>query len=108
MSIYLNFSLHYLCSSRDHAPVGEAAKRLEPVLPRLRVAEFTSSHSLRVYLWQIMMLAVVNYVLRISEHWAACLVVITIGNFVLTWVQNRAVGPVRRHRDFYVLRYFTC
>lgn len=86
----------------------EAMKRLDPRLPRLGVVEFASAHSLWVYLWQIMMLAVVNYVLGISEHWVLCLVIITVGSFALTWVQNQVVELVRRRRDFYALRYLTC
>lgn len=68
---------------------------------------FISKHSLWMYLWQIMVLAIVNYVVKISQNWLLSYVVLIIGSFIITWVQNAIVAAIQTKWKIPFLKYLT-
>ena len=84
----------------------ELFRRIEDKLPRLKLITFVSEHSLWIYLWQIMMLTIVNYVINISNNWLLSWLVLMIGSILLTWVQNFIVDRIQRKYKWKILQYF--
>lgn len=81
---------------------------IQDVLPMSRVIEFISKHSLWIYLWQIMILTIINYVFRIRELWLICYVILVVGSLLVTWIQNLLVSIISKRVNWRFLKYFTC
>ena len=83
-------------------------ERFDSKLPRIALVTFISKHSLWIYLWQILLLATVNYVLKISDYWLLSLVVLLFGSCLITYVQNAIVNCICRNHNYKWARFFTC
>lgn len=80
--------------------------KIENKIPKIKIVIFVSQHSLWIYLWQIMMLTVINYVIKINNNWWLSWLVLMIGSILLTWFQNIVVNKIYNKFNFKVLRYF--
>lgn len=85
----------------------EALKKIESTIPKFRVIEFISRHSLWIYLWHIFFLAIVNYVLTIDNWIVAYSVVISLSVF-FTYIQNLIINKLKRYKNLYAFKYFMC
>ena len=65
-----------------------------------------SKHSLWIYLWQIMILTVINYILKISNYWFLSWIILLGGSFIITWIQNIIVNYIEKKRHVKFLKYF--
>ena len=84
----------------------EVFRRVESKLPRIKLITFVSGHSLWIYLWQIMILTVVNYVMKISDYWILSWFVLMIGSILLTGIQNIIVDKIQQKHNWKFLQYF--
>lgn len=84
----------------------ELLKNIEQRLLDLSVIRFVSSHSLWIYLWQIMMLTIVNYVIKISDYWFLSWLFLMFGSLLVTWIQDRIIGFLSKKTNWSVWNYF--
>ena len=84
----------------------EVLQKIENKLPRIKLITFVSKHSLWIYLWQIMMLTIVNHVIKISDNWVLSWWVLMIGSILLTWIQNFIVDKIQQKFNWIFLQYF--
>lgn len=84
----------------------EIVRKFEEKLPRLKIVEFVSKHSLWIYLWQIMMLTVVNFVIKINNIWWLSWLTLFIGSVSITWIQNKLVDSISLKYKSNIWNYF--
>ena len=85
----------------------ELTKRHEAKYRRFKIIEFISKHSLWIYLWHILFMAVVRFVL-VMDNWILAYIFVVFFSIFFTYIQNVLVGLVEQHKDLYILKYFKC
>ena len=80
--------------------------KLEGKIPDFKLIRFVSEHSLWIYLWQIMMLTIVNYVIKISDRWFLSWCFLMGGSILVTWIQNIIINGVYKKTKLSFLMYF--
>ncbi len=84
----------------------EILKKNENQIWENTLIRFVSKHSLWIYLWQIMILTVINYILKISNYWFLSWIILLGGSFIITWIQNIIVNYIEKKRHVKFLKYF--
>ena len=84
----------------------ELLEHIEKYIPDFRIIKFVSEHSLWIYLWQIMMLTIVNYVLKISEYWLMSWIFLMIGSIFVVLVQEVLVDKLMKKTGWSIWKYF--
>lgn len=79
---------------------------IESKIPNFRVIRFVSENSLWIYLWQIMMLAIVNYILKISQYWLLSWICLMVGSVFITWIQYSVIKWLEKQTNWSFLKYF--
>lgn len=69
------------------------------------IVDFISRHSLWIYLWHIMVLAVLNYVLKI-QNWVICYVLLVFLSISITYLQLCLVRILQKKHSYGWLSYF--
>ncbi len=69
------------------------------------LVDFISRHSLWIYLWHIMVLAVLNYVLKI-QNWVICYVLLVFLSISITYLQLCLVRILQKKHSYGWLSYF--
>lgn len=88
--------------------ISEGFKLIEKKIDKSLIISFISQHTLWVYLWQILLLTIVNYVLRISEYWLVCWGVLLVGSVIITWVQSTIVIYLNARFPCSFWKYLDC
>lgn len=88
--------------------ISESFKLLERKINEFSIVTFISRHTLWIYLWQILLLTIVNYVLKISDNWPICWVVLLVGSTIITWIQSIIVNFLNTRFPCAFWRYLDC
>lgn len=72
---------------------------------RFRLVEFISKHSLWIYLWHILVIAVLKYVLKI-DNWMISYVLLVTLSIGITFLQNLLIEKIQKNHHYSFLKYF--
>lgn len=84
----------------------EIIKRLEEEIPEIKIINFVSKHSLWIYLWQIMILTIVNYVIKVSDRWFLSWLILMAGSITITWIQDIITTKLYNKTNWPIWKYF--
>ena len=88
--------------------ISEVFKYAEKRIREFKIVTFISQHTLWIYLWQILLLTIVNYVLRISDYWLLCWGILIVGSTIITGVQSAIVNYLNTRFPCAFWKYFDC
>lgn len=86
----------------------EGLKYFEHSFKHIELISFISKHSLWIYLWQIMILTVINYVLKIGDYWMISWCILVLGSIIITWIQNIIIKKLNEKFPTRFWKYFNC
>ena len=84
----------------------EITRYVENKLPNIKIIKFISENSLWIYLWQIMILTIVNYVLRINQYWILSWICLMFGSVFVTMIQFNYSNWLEKKTNMKFWRYF--
>lgn len=84
----------------------ELLKNIEYKIPDWKLVRFVSEHSLWIYLWQIMILTIIKYVIKINDRWILSWMILMIGSIFVVWIQSVLINWISKKKNWIVWNYF--